>query len=317
MGKAGRSSGGRSGSSRSERSRSSGGRSRTDNTRRSSGGRRERPERNRSRAGEPGRNAGDSRPRGPQGGMGGPGEAPPRGLRRLFYGEGGGCVGNCATYAVLTIIVLGVTFFLFLGMLTMTSEDDTSSASLYAREKLELDITYDGNCVIDELGWVEDSAELGNSLSVFYEQTGIQPYIYLRAFDESLTTEDEMLTFAEDWYEDHIDNEGTFLFVYYAGESDSDDGYMCYVCGSDITSVMDEDAIEVFWDNVDLYWDSGYDAEEMLLAIYEDTAEDIMSAAVISGSADSTGRVAAAFIAVILAAALLVVVNRLRGKSSY
>lgn len=249
--------------------------------------------------------------------MGGPGDTPPRGLRRLFYGEGGGCVGNCATYAVLTVIVLGVTFFLFLGMLTMTSDDETSSASLYAREKLELDISYDENCVIDELGWVDDSAELGSGLSVFYEQTGIQPYIYLRSFDDSLETEDEMLAFAEDWYEDNIDNEGTFLFVYYAGESDADDGYMCYVCGSDITSVMDEDAITVFWDNVDLYWDSDTDAAEMLLAIYENTAEDIMSAAVISGSADSTGRVAAAFIAVILAAALLVVVNRLRGKSSY
>ena len=249
--------------------------------------------------------------------MGGPGDTPPRGLRRLFYGEGGGCVGNCATYAVLTVIVLGVTFFLFLGMLTMTSDDETSSASLYAREKLELDISYNENCVIDELGWVDDSAELGSGLSVFYEQTGIQPYIYLRSFDDSLTTEDEMLAFAEDWYEDNIDNEGTFLFVYYAGESDADDGYMCYVCGSDITSVMDEDAISVFWDNVDLYWDSDTDAAEMLLAIYENTAEDIMSAAVISGSADSTGRVAAAFIAVILAAALLVVVNRLRGKSSY
>ena len=63
--------------------------------------------------------------------------------------------------------------------------------------------------------------------------------------------------YARQLYEENIDNESTFLYVYFAkeNESESDDpGYMCYVNGIQVSSVMDAEALDIFWAYLDKYW---------------------------------------------------------------
>jgi hypothetical protein len=67
-------------------------------------------------------------------------------------------------------------------------------------------------------------------LKAFYDETGVQPFIYLKGYDSSLSTDSQKTEFAEDWYEENIDDEGTFLFVYFAEPNqDEDVGFMAYV----------------------------------------------------------------------------------------
>lgn len=163
---------------------------------------------------------------------------------------------------------------------TASSGSDTSDTNSTAvnREKIDTDISFSSDCIIDELGWVEDPEATGESLEAFYDATGIQPYVYFKAYDASLTTDAAKEEYAFDWYEENIDNESTFLYMYFAEEDTYNDvGYMVYVNGYDIDSVMDEEAIDIFWDYVDEYWYSDLSTDDMLTEIFTSTADAIMN----------------------------------------
>lgn len=160
---------------------------------------------------------------------------------------------------------------------TANPDLQSSDASGSGRERIDTDITFSSNCILDELGWVENPEAAGESLRAFYDATGIQPYVYFKAWDASLTTDSEKENYAFGWYEDHIDNESTFLYIYFAEEdSDNDVGYMVYVNGQNIDSVMDEEAVEIFWNYVDRYWYSDLSTDDMLTEIFTSTANAIM-----------------------------------------
>jgi len=163
---------------------------------------------------------------------------------------------------------------------TASSGSDTSTADTTDsdREKIDNDIAFSSDCILDELGWVEDPEATGESLEAFYDATGIQPYVYFKAYDASLTTDSEKEEYAFDWYEENIDNESTFLYIYFAEEdTDNDIGYMVYVNGYDIDSVMDDEAVDIFWDYVDEYWYSDLSTDDMLTEIFTSTADAIMN----------------------------------------
>ncbi len=153
-----------------------------------------------------------------------------------------------------------------------------TAASTTARKKVQTGVSFDSDCIIDELGWVENASSTGKSLKTFYDETGVQPYVYFKAYDSSLTSDDEKEAYADSWYEDNIDNEGTFLYIYFAEEdADNDLGYMSCVDGYQIESVMDSEAIDIFWDYVNEYWYNGdLSTDEFLIDVFDSTAEAIM-----------------------------------------
>ncbi|MCD8232203.1 MAG: hypothetical protein LUD14_10440 [Clostridiales bacterium] len=261
-----------------------------------------------------GRPGGPGGPGGRPGGPGGPGGPPPRpGFWGRFgyggYGYGGyrrRCGTGCLTPIIILIVFIviiissavstlggGVRYALSrlrgnTQQITDTTdyteeswEDEDNDESTYSnssREKADTGVAFSSDCILDELGWVEDVDATGESLEDFYNATGVQPYIYFKAYDASLTTESEKEEYAFDWYEENIDNEGTFLFIYFAEEdSDNDVGYMVYVNGYDIDSVMDGEAVEIFWNYVDEYWYSSLSTDDMLTEIFNSTADAIMN----------------------------------------
>ncbi|MCD8346833.1 MAG: hypothetical protein LUD16_02560 [Lachnospiraceae bacterium] len=192
-----------------------------------------------------------------------------------------------AIIVFLIILVLGVvSFTASFGKknqtTTMTVENTGNSASSVtrssnSREKIDTDLIFDSNCIVDELGWFDDADAAGKTLEDFFDATGVQPYIYFKDYDASLTTNSEKEEYAKQWYEDNIDNEGTFLFIYFAEEdTDNDVGYMYYVCGYDIESVMDEEACDIFWDYVDKYWYTDLSTDDMITEIFNSLADAIM-----------------------------------------
>ncbi|MCD7834331.1 MAG: hypothetical protein LUH00_10160 [Lachnospiraceae bacterium] len=188
-----------------------------------------------------------------------------------------------AILIVVIVIVLGVVSFTGsferMEQRTETTIDTTGNvpSSSTSREKIDTDLIFDSNCILDELGWFEDADAAGESLEDFFDATGVQPYIYFKDYDESLTTDSEKEEYAQQWYEDNIDNEGTFLFIYFVEEdTDNDVGYMYYVCGYDIEDVMDEEACELFWDYVDEYWYSDLSTDDMVTEIFNSLADAIM-----------------------------------------
>lgn len=198
---------------------------------------------------------------------------PPRrgyyGYRRNVYTSSSSGLGTL----IACLIVFAVVIFSFF----MIASDDSDVTSTINREKIENPIPYDNNCIKDELGYVENTSKLSKNLKNFYNKTGIQPYIYLKSYDETLTSDSQKDNYAQNRYEQNIDNEDTFLFVYYEDQNPNEIGYMAYVNGKQVTSVMDSEAVNIFWNYIDRYWtDDSLSTVEVFTKTFNSTANTIM-----------------------------------------
>ncbi len=198
---------------------------------------------------------------------------PPRrgyyGYRRNVYTSSSSGLGTL----IACLIVFAVVIFSFF----MIASDDSDVTSTINREKIENPIPYDNNCIKDELGYIENQGKLSKNLKNFYNKTGIQPYIYLKSYDEILTSDSQKDNYAQNWYEQNIDNEDTFLFIYYEDQNPNEIGYMAYVNGKQVTSVMDSEAVNIFWNYIDRYWtDDSLSTVEVFTKTFNSTANTIM-----------------------------------------
>lgn len=206
------------------------------------------------------------------------------GRRRRNSGSGGcGCLS-------------AIVFLIILFMLASTLENCSCSCSSCGnnssqqqvteykseriREKLNSGNAYMNECIIDEPGWIKNVSGTSSDLQKFWKETGVQPYIYLRSYDGTLTDHDEMVDWAEDYYDENFDRKDIFLVVWYAGRSiDGSDDYVTYVNGEDTSSVMDAEAVEIFWNYLDRYYGETDDIGKVLSETFIKTGETIMAGA--------------------------------------
>ena len=158
-------------------------------------------------------------------------------------------------YIAITVVAI-VIALLIIGLMAILVKNAMSQPmSTMNRERLETNIAYNNDCVIDELGWVDNLDRTSKDMREFYQDTGVQPMFYLKAYDSGLIGNNDKTLYAEDWYENHVDNESTFLVMYFAEpDSDNDMGYLAYVCGKQAGSVMDVEAVNIFWSYLDSNW---------------------------------------------------------------
>lgn len=183
-------------------------------------------------------------------------------------------LGRIITVAFFGIFIFSW-IFLFFGPLSSTS--DSIPVSTAYREKLESSISYENDCIVDELGWFDNIPATSNKLKYFYDKTGIQPFIVLKDYDASLSSDIDKNVYAEKWYEENIDNESTFLYMYFAEENtDEDVGYMVYVNGLEVWSIMDAEAVDIFWAYIDRFWYSDMSTDDLFVSVFSKTADRIM-----------------------------------------
>ncbi len=149
--------------------------------------------------------------------------------------------------------------------------------STIVREKLDTGNAYINHCIIDEIGWFNNPTKTAAELKSFWEKTGVQPFIILKAYDATLTTDSQKERWATDYYEANFDTENIFLYVYFAEkDTDNDVGYMAYANGYQTSAVMDAEAVEIFWNYLDGYWTSNMDTDDVFINAFNNTAKAIM-----------------------------------------
>lgn len=216
--------------------------------------------------------------------------------------------------AVISLIIFVVVLIAAFGGFPSSNSSSTKSVpkSTQNRERLESGVGYDNNCIVDNIGWFDNVTKTEKSINKFYDKTGVQPYIVLNAYDSTLLTDTAKEEYAKKWYDEHIKNESTFLYMYFAEpDTDNDVGYMAYVNGKQVPSVMDSEAIEIFWAYVDKYWYSDMSTDDMFTTIFTKTADRIMTK---STTAADVGNNAIKVIGVIIVFAGIIVVMVLRRK---
>lgn len=184
----------------------------------------------------------------------------------------GGGLGSTIVAIVVLIIVLAA----FGGAMNSCSGTTGVGKSTIQRERLD-GVSYTHDCIVDELGYVENVSWLGKQLKGFYDKTGVQPYIVLHSYDSALRTDADKEAWAKAYYDDHISGEGTFLYVYFEDPDPNEIGYMYYVRGRQVSSVMDDEAAGIFWNYLDKYWVTDLSMDEVFARTFNDTAEIIMS----------------------------------------
>ncbi len=215
-------------------------------------------------------------------GFGGPGPGfPPPGPQptRRNNGCGTGCGTGCFTSVVTIFLVMFAVCFLFGFLSSGRDSYDSGSAvaSTIVRTKLTDSHSYNSEDVTDELGWFDSVSDTESRLKEFYDATGVQPYVYLRAYDSTLTGDDEKAAWAKSYHDTTLQDDDGFLFVYFAEEDqDEDVGYMAYVAGSRARSVMDSEAVDIFWSYIDRYWPTDKSTDDVICLSFTDTADAIM-----------------------------------------
>lgn len=213
--------------------------------------------------------------------------------------------GSLPWIILSVIVVLLIIVFAWQGSSSFGSAAIPSST--VNREKVDTGVAFRNDCVEDELGWFDNVASTERRLRSFYDETGIQPYVVFRAYDASLTSDSQKQDYAEQWYDDNIDNEGTLLFMYFAEEDVDDDvGFMALVNGKQISSVMDSEAIDIFWAYIDEYWYSDMSTDDLMVTVFDKTADRIMRRSLTGTDVAVAVVIGAVVIGVAWAAAVLV-----------
>lgn len=216
--------------------------------------------------------------------------------------------------AIISLIIFIVVLIAAFGGFPSSNSSSTKNVpkSTQNRERLESGVGYDNNCIVDNIGWFDNVTKTEKSIKQFYDKTGVQPYIVLNAYDSTLLTDTAKEEYAKKWYDEHIKNESTFLYMYFAEpDTDNDVGYMAYVNGKQVSSVMDSEAIEIFWAYVDKYWYSDMSTDDMFTTIFTKTADRIMTK---STTAADVGNNAVKVIGVIVVFAGIIAVMVIRRK---
>lgn len=195
---------------------------------------------------------------------------PPRHYRRYHTVSP---VASAITYVFVFILI---TLFCIVPMISK-GFGSSGTKSTIQRTKLESANAYINDCIVDELGWFDNTSKTSASLKSFWKKTGVQPFIVLHAYDATLTSDAEKEQWAKEYYDNNVTTENVFLFVYFAEQdADNDVGYMCYVNGYETSSIMDSEAIEIFWNYVDRYWYSDLSTDDMFVKVFDSEASTIM-----------------------------------------
>ena len=203
------------------------------------------------------------------------GPPPPPGPRR----GGGGCLSSTL---IVSVVLVAVLFMIFSGMGQLIAGRSFSggdiTASTVKREPLDPTYVTETGYFTDELGWIRNQTQLEKGMKAFYQETGVQPYLYLTDTVNGTTspTADDMDAYSNALYDQLFQDEGHLLVLFQ--EYNSSGNYnMWYVCGSQAKVVIDQEAVDILFDYLDHYYYSDLSEEEMFSTAFSEAADRIMS----------------------------------------
>lgn len=160
------------------------------------------------------------------------------------------------------------------------SGDKSIPASTVTRERIDTKNAYINDCIIDEIGWIQNENSLSRQLQSFYNATGCQPYIILREYDSTMNSEDAREAWTQEYYDTNfVNNQNVVLYVYFCDKGDNGYGDDTLWLGTDSSVIMDSEAVEIFWHYLDYNWEHWNinDNDGMFSDTFNRTADRIMT----------------------------------------
>lgn len=198
---------------------------------------------------------------------------------------GGGARSGCGCGTLTFIAIILVIAFLMIGSGDCAGTSFTSvgtsdiTTSTVEREKLSASLVNETGYYTDETGsFIQSASELTSGLKSFYQQTGVQPYVYItdNLNGDYAPDEDTLDAFSETLYEDLFTDEGHLLFVYV--DLVGGDSFMGHiVIGYSAQTVIDDEAYQILVDYINAYYyDSSLTNAGFISKAFEDAGARIM-----------------------------------------
>ena len=174
----------------------------------------------------------------------------------------------------------------------------TSQASGTVREKLDAGAVTKTGWYTDEDGdWIHDASKLTPGLERFFDETGVQPYVYILK-NGSETSVDALNARSAELYGQLFSDEGHFLLVFC---DDGNGSYNCgYTIGTRARTVMDDEAVGILANELNNAYNNADSDEEVFSEAFSRTAASIMSAAQGKQRSETAAKVGVAVVAVAL-----------------
>ena len=237
-------------------------------------------------------------PHGPQQPGGGPQPGAPQGKSPN---------SGCGTVFIIAVVVVMV-LFLFVALGGSSCSAANVPASTVQRTALAPGSVNETGYYTDEDGdWIHNPATLEKGLKHFYEETGVQPYVYILP-NGSVTSTQQLQQLAQEKYSQLFTDQAHFVLVF----CDDGQGHFnaAYWAGQATGSVLDNEAIQIFIAYLtDSYNDMSLSEEEIFSNAFADTADRIMTVT------PSPWPVVAVAVAVIIIAIVVFVLVRRRQQA--
>lgn len=197
-------------------------------------------------------------------------------------GPGGGGCGGCG--CLLPLIVIAIFGFLFMRNNSNTTTTNQQGAqtevqkSTVDREPIDPNLVNETPYYTDQANWITNEAELISGMEHFYNQTNVQPHLYLTEEINGETNPDmeEVQAFTDDLYDELFTDEAHLLLVFF--ESDDYSNQVSYhtAVGNDAQKVFDLEAQTILFDYLNHYYYSDLTDEAYFSNVFEETADRIM-----------------------------------------
>lgn len=206
--------------------------------------------------------------------------------RGSYYGGGGpggngGCGPGCGS-GIITILIIGLVMFFLLpnffgGTGGSSGSNNSITTSSVEREPLPKGAVNETDYFTDDANWIESQTVLVDGLRHFYQETGVQPHVYLTTEinGSSNATMDQVETYANDKYDELFTDEAHLLLMFYEGSPSNYVSY--YVTGTQAKQVIDTEAGDILLDYIDrYYYDLDLNTSEFFSKSFRDAADRIM-----------------------------------------
>ncbi|MBR3302327.1 MAG: hypothetical protein IKI73_06665 [Firmicutes bacterium] len=152
------------------------------------------------------------------------------------------------------------------------------NASKDAKNRTKLDVkpTVNIGYIDDQLGWLDKKSTVESAMKVFYDKTGVMPYLIITSNIGGATNETQAQAWGWAKYEELFKNDGTHLLVVWYQVAGTQDDYAWMFAGTPANGVIDEDAIDDIYSYFNRYYTSDYDDNQYFAKVFEESAEKIM-----------------------------------------
>lgn len=188
--------------------------------------------------------------------------------------------GSMLPKPISIVLTIAIVLLVLTTLLIPAARPNFSSSprSTIAREKIESGYGFDYKCITDELGYFDSIDSAGKQLKYFHQETGVQPYIYLKKYDTSLASLTQKEEYAKQLYATMFPNRSDiFLYVYFESSNPNDIGDEAFWIGSQAGAIMDSEAQDIFFSKLGGYWDNAsLSMDEVYAKTFSSTADAIM-----------------------------------------